>query len=80
MGLFDAAGSAANATPYGAAANAALQAIATPNTSQSGDISSGLKSFGNFAGGINFGSQIPTWVWVLAGVTALWLVSRKRGR
>lgn len=54
-------GGAAQATPAGAIASAVAQVAATPNTSSSGDIRSGAKTFG----GISFGPQIPPYAWAI---------------
>ena len=72
MGLFDSAQGAgagvAAATPWGAAASALSSAVNTPNTSASGDITSGRKSFGSVTGGVSFGSKGVSWAWI--GVAA----------
>jgi len=83
MGLFDSAQGAgagvAAATPWGAAASALSSAVNTPNTSASGDITSGRKSFGSVTGGVSFGSKGVSWAWlgVAAAVAALFFL-RKR--
>lgn len=73
-------GGAAAATPFGAAASAAAAIAATPNTSASGDITSGLKLFnvGSGAGALNFGTQVPAWAWIAAAtLVGLYLYKRK---
>ena len=74
MGLFDAA---AGATPYGAAANAALAVANTPNTSRSGDISGGqVSGFSNTIGGLNFGPSLPhlpTWAWLVIAAAGVYV-------
>ena len=59
------------ATPYGAAAQAAIAIAQTPNTSATGATTSGNKGFNNTIGGLNFGTQglaIPSWAWIVAAV------------
>lgn len=62
------AGALAGATPWGAGIQAATAIASTPNTSASGDITSGVKTLGSGSfGGLNFGTQIPPWA-MLAGL------------
>jgi hypothetical protein len=73
--LFDSLGSA---TPFGAAASVLGSAIATPNTSASGDINAGGATFGSVNVGAGAGSAgIPIYVWLIAGVLALAVILRK---
>lgn len=70
-------GGLASASPWGAVANAAAQIAATPNTSASGDIHTGERSFG----GINFGlspASIPWYAYAaIAVVAAIYFLKRK---
>ena len=82
MGFFDSAGSggAAALTPYGAAASVFAETIATPNTSASGDITSGTKTFGTGRiGGLQIGGGIQPWL-IAVGIAAVVAVFYLRRR
>lgn len=73
-------GGVAGATPYGAVAGAVAQIAGTPNTSATGDTSSGAKMFGGASAGVNFGAKTPPWVWIAAAVgVAAFLYLRRKG-
>lgn len=69
-------GGLAAASPWGAVAGAAAQIAATPNTSASGDIATGRRSFE----GISFGfspERLPWYAWAAIAGVVLVLVLRR---
>jgi hypothetical protein len=68
--LFDAV---SGFNPASFAANVAAEAINTPNTSASGDITTGASTFGS----VNVSRGVPWYVWATAAVLAFVYITRR---
>ena len=70
----------ASATPWGAIATAAADAIKAPpaGPSQSGNITGAPISIAGFGSKASGGMQIPIWVWIAAAAVAVIYVIRKK--
>lgn len=79
-GLAGAAGALSNATPWGAAANALGAAIATPNTSATGAVSTGGTTVGGFSFNSSDHSGLQYAVYAIAAVVGVMALSMLGGR